>query len=207
MDCRRWAAAANILGMGHAPSILSLAEFLAWEQEQPERHEFVRGEVFAMVGARRVHGIVSLNIAATLKGLLRGSPCRVFSEAMQLQAADDALFYPDVFVTCDPADLRTERVFNAPTVVVEVLSPSTQAYDRGLKFTFYRRLASLREYLLVDPDTRELQLFRRGGDGLFTLHDLTGAPAVEFASLGISLPADEIFDGLDPLAQASLPGV
>lgn len=193
--------------MGHAQPVMTLAEFLAWEETQPERHEFLRGEVFAMVGARRVHGIVSLNIAAGLKALLRGSRCQVFTESMKLQVADDVLFYPDVFVTGDPADLRTDVLFRAPTVVVEVLSERTQSFDRGQKFTWYRRLQSLQEYLLVDPDSRELQLFRRGADGLFTLHDLTGMPQVALASIGCSLPADEIFDGLDPLVQGSLPGV
>ena len=194
-------------GMGHAQAVMSLADFLAWEQTQTERHEFVRGEVFAMVGARRVHGIVSLNIASSLKGQLRGSPCRVFTESMKLKVADDVMFYPDVFVTCDKADLRTDVLFTAPTVVAEVLSNSTQSYDRGQKFTWYRSLPSLREYLLADPDTRELQLFRRGSDGLFTLHDLTGMPQVVFTSIGCSLAADEIFEGLEPLAQASLPGI
>jgi len=193
--------------MGHAQPTFSLSDFLAWEEAQPERHEFVRGEVFAMVGARRVHGLVSLNLAAALKSQLRGSPCRVFSETMKLQVAEDVLFYPDVFVTCDPADLRTERIFTAPTLVVEVLSPSTQSHDRGQKFTWYRRLVSLREYLLVDPDTRELQLFRRGADGLFTLHDLTGAPQVALTSIACTLPAEEIFDGLDPEQQGALPGI
>jgi len=193
--------------MGHAQPQFSLTDFLAWEETQAERHEFVRGEVFAMVGARRVHGLVSLNIAAALKNQLRGSVCRVFNETMKLQVAEDVLFYPDVFVTCDPADLRTELVFRAPTVVVEVLSPSTQANDRGGKFTWYRRLASLREYLLVDPDSREVQLFRRGSDGLFTLHDLTGAPLVALTSIDCQLPAEDIFDGLEPPLQGSLPGV
>jgi len=193
--------------MGHAQPQFSLTDFLAWEETQAERHEFVRGEVFAMVGARRVHGLVSLNIAAALKNQLRGSVCRVFNETMKLQVAEDVLFYPDVFVTCDPADLRTELVFRAPTVVVEVLSPSTQANDRGGKFTWYRRLASLREYLLVDPDSREVQLFRRGSDGLFTLHDLTGAPLVALTSIDCQLPAEDIFDGLEPPLQGTLPGV
>ena len=193
--------------MGHAQPQFSLTDFLAWEETQAERHEFVRGEVFAMVGARRVHGLVSLNIAAALKSQLRGSVCRVFNETMKLQVADDVLFYPDVFVTCDPADLRTELVFRAPTLVVEVLSPSTQANDRGGKFTWYRRLASLREYLLVDPDSREVQLFRRGSDGLFTLHDLTGAPLVTLTSIDCQLPAEDIFDGLEPPLQGTLPGV
>ena len=193
--------------MGHAQPIFSLDDFLAWEQTQTERHEYVCGEVFAMVGARRVHGLVSGNIFATLRQQLRGSPCRAFTESMKLKAAPNVLFYPDVFVTCDPADLRTDLIFTAPTVVAEVLSLSTQAYDRGRKFGWYRRLPSLREYLLVDPDNREIELFRRGADGLFTLHDLTGLPQVELTSIGCSLPAEEIFDGLDPLVQASLPGV
>ena len=137
--------------MGQVQPKFSLSEFMVWEETQTERHEFVRGEVFAMVGARRVHGLVSLNIASSLKQQLRGSPCRAFTESMKVQAAADVVFYPDVFVTCDRDDLRTEQVFSAPTVVVEVLSPSTQAYDRGAKFTWYRQLASLREYLLVDP--------------------------------------------------------
>ncbi len=82
-------------------------------------------------------------------------------------------------------------------MVVEVLSPSTQAYDRGLKFTLYRRVESLREYLLVDPDSRELHLFRRGADGLFTLHDLTGREAVELQSIGCRLLALDIFEGIE----------
>ncbi len=125
---------------------------------------------------------------------------------MKLQVADDVLFYPDVFVTCDPADLRTDVVFTATTVVVEVLSERTQSCDRGQKFTWYRRLASLRECLLADPDSRELQLFRCGVDGLCTLHDLTGMPQGDFTSIGCSLAASEIFGGLDPLVQVTLPG-
>lgn len=193
--------------MGHAQPVMTVAEFLTWEESQQERHEFVRGEVFAMVGVRRVHGIVSGNIFAALHQQLRGTPCRAFTEALKLQVADDVLFYPDVFVTCDPADLRTDLLFRAPTVVVEVLSPSTQAWDRGQKFAWYRRVAGLREYLLVDPDTRELTLFRRGDQGLFTLHDLTGAPAIELASIGCTLLADAVFDGLEPSVQGTLPGV
>ena len=184
--------------MGQALSKLSLQEFIAWENEQAEKHEFVRGEVFAMVGGRRVHNTVTGNIFASLKQQLKGSPCRAFVDSAKVAVEGDSVLYPDVFVTCDPKDLRTEQIFTAPTLVVEVLSPSTQAYDRGLKFTLYRKLPSLREYLLVDPDTRELQLFRRGADGRFTLHDLTGAPSVEFASIGCTVETDDLFEGIEP---------
>ena len=193
--------------MGHALTKLSLQEFLDWENQQAERHEFHRGEVFAMVGARRIHGIVSLNIAASLKSQLKGSPCRAFADSMKIRIGIDTILYPDVFVTCDSADLRTEQVFTAPTVVVEVLSPSTQSYDRGSKFTFYRSLPSVREYVLVDPETREVQLFRRGADDLFTLHDLTGREQIRLESVGCELLAADVFEGVEPPEghQASLP--
>lgn len=182
---------------GHALPRLSLDEFIVWENEQPEKHEFVRGEVFAMVGARRVHNLVVGNVFASLKQQLKGAPCQAFLDNAKLQTAAGDIFYPDVFVTCGPQDLRTDQIFRAPTVIVEVLSPSTQANDRGLKFTLYRSLPSLREYALVDPDTREVQLFRRGDDGLFTLHDLTGAQHLRFASIECSVKADDLFEGIE----------
>ncbi len=193
--------------MGQPLSNLSLQEFLDWENQQPERHEFHRGEVFAMVGARRVHGLIGLNIAASLKSQLKGTPCRAFADSMKLRIAADTILYPDVFVTCDPGDLRTDQVFTAPTLVVEVLSPSTQSYDRGSKFTLYRSIMTLREYMLVDPDTREVQLFRRGADSLFTLHDLTGREQITLDSIGCELLASEVFDGVEPEAgeQINLP--
>ena len=175
---------------------LSLAEFLEWENAQPERNEFYRGEVFAMVGARRVHGLVTLNVATSLKQQLKGSPCSAFVEAMKLQVGDDGLFYPDVFVTCNPADLATDIIFRAPTVIVEVLSESTQAFDRGVKFSCYRRISSLREYLLIDPDTRSVELFRRGDDGLFTLHDYTGVERFPLTSIECELTQEEVFEGV-----------
>ena len=193
--------------MGQALTKASLQEFLDWEEGQAEKHEFHGGEVFAMVGARRVHGIVALNIAAGLRSQLKGSPCQVFVDSMKLRIGSDTILYPDVFVTCDAADLRTEIIFTAPTLIVEVLSPSTEIYDRGSKFTLYRSVATLREYMLVDPQTREVQLFRRGVDGLFILHDLTGRERAALDSIGCELLADDIFEGVDPPPghQAELP--
>ena len=123
--------------MGSPLPNMTLAAYLDWENAQVEKHEFVRGEVFAMVGGRRVHGLVLGNAFASLKQQLRGTPCRVFADSMKLQIGED-VFYPDVFVTCDPDDLRTEQIFRAPKLLIEVLSPSTEGYDRGLKFALYR---------------------------------------------------------------------
>jgi Uma2 family endonuclease len=143
-----------------------------------------------------VHGLVVGNLAAELKLRLKGSACRAFTGGMQLQTASDALFYPDVFVTCDPQDLKTDMVFRQPTLVVEVLSDSPQAFDRGLKFAAYRQIGSLREYLLVDPDSRSVEVFRRNERGNFELVDQTGAADLVLESVGLRLPMDEVFDGV-----------
>jgi Uma2 family endonuclease len=163
---------------------LTLAEFLDWDNAQETRNEFYRGEVFAMVGARRVHGLVALNLATMLKSSLKGTRCRAFIESMKVQVASDAIFYPDVFITCDPADLKTDMVFRHPTLIAEVLSESTQAYDRGLKFAAYRQLDALKEYLLIDPDTRRIEVFRRNERLNFELHDQTGHSVLVLESVG-----------------------
>lgn len=184
--------------MGSPLPKLTLEAYLAWENEQPEKHEFYRGEVFAMVGARRVHGAVVSNLSRLLGNAMQGGPCRVFSEGMKVQPADDTILYPDVFVTCDPADLRTEMIFTAPKLVIEVLSPTTQAYDRSQKFALYRRMASLQEYALVDPDTRRIEVFRIGLDSLWVLHDMSERDVLTLASVGCEMKMADVFDGVEP---------
>ena len=188
--------------MGLPVSKLTLDQFIDWENEQAERHEFYHGEIFAMVGVRRIHGLVGLNVAMSLRQQLRGSPFTVFVESLKVKV-NEIIFYPDVFVTCDKADLQTDMIFTAPCVIVEVLSPSTQAFDRGLKFAAHRQITSLKEYLLVDPDTRVVELYRRGAEGLFTLHDYTGQSACELASIGCVLATLDIFEGLNSTEAAT----
>lgn len=189
--------------MGLPVAKLDLEQFIAWENEQAERHEFFRGEIFAMVGVRRVHGTVAGNVFSALRQHVKNTPCQAFSESLKVKVNEN-IFYPDVFVTCDKTDLQTDMIFNAPTVIVEVLSPSTQAFDRGLKFAAYRNIASLKEYALIDPDTRVVELYRRGADGLFTLHDYTHQPSCEFASIECVLATADIFEGLNPNEAATL---
>lgn len=180
----------------------TLDQYLAWENEQVEKHEFVRGEVVAMVGGRRVHGLVVSNLVRHFGNQLAGGPCRAFAETMKLQVAEDTVLYPDLFVTCDAADLATEMIFRAPTLVVEVLSPSTQAYDRSRKFALYRRLPTLREYLLVDPETKRVEAFRRGPDDIWTFHDMSDDADLVAASLDLRVPLAAVFDGIEPPAAA-----
>ena len=105
--------------MGLPANRLSLSEFLDWENSQPQRHEFHGGEVFAMVGARRAHGRVVLNLARRISETLEGSPCQAFVENMKVLVAQDTVLYPDVFVTCDSTDLATDMIFKAPVLVVD----------------------------------------------------------------------------------------
>ena len=174
----------------------SLAEYLVWEAEQAERSEFWRGEVFAMAGAKRGHGRVIANLMRHLGNHLDGTPCQAFSENMKVQVRDEAVLYPDVFVTCDREFSASQAVFTTPLLIVEVLSPSTQGYDRSRKFAIYRRIESLREYALVDPDTRRVEVYRLGDDGLWSLFDMSDGPFVELATIDARIALDAVFDGM-----------
>ena len=146
-------------------------EYLAWESEQEGKHEFLGGEIFAMVGASDRHVTIALNLASAIRECLRGGPCRVYMSDMKLRVeAVDAWLYPDVIVTCDPADHQRDMDKLAPILIVEILSPSTEAFDRGKKFAAYRRIPSLSEYLLVDPDSSRVELYRRNAENQWVLH-------------------------------------
>jgi Uma2 family endonuclease len=177
---------------------LTLEAFLAWENQQPERHEFYKGEIFAMVGARRVHGRVVSNLDRRMQESLEGSPCQAFVESMKLQIAEDTILYPDLFVTCDKTDLATDLIFRNPILIVEVLSPSTQGYDRSQKFALYRRIASLREYILIDPESRRVEAFRMGTDGRWVFEDMSDGVSLEARSVDARIPLAQVFAGIEP---------
>lgn len=174
------------------------ADFLAWEAVQTEKHEYLAGDVFAMGGARREHVVVSLNIATALKQRLRGSPCQAYIADMKLRADQvDAFFYPDVMVSCHPDDRKAEQFLSHPCLIVEVLSETTAAFDRGAKFVAYRSLESLREYVIIDIDGKRVECFRRTPDNEWLLHDYVGEVDCELTSLGFSVPLAEFFEDLE----------
>ncbi len=179
--------------------VLSAADYLAWEQDQPQRHEYLDGEVFAMAGAEDRHVTVAMNLAFALRQHLSGSPCRTYISDMRLHVASaNSYFYPDVLVTCSALDQASALVKTEPKLIAEVLSASTAAYDRGLKFSQYRRLPSLEEYVLVDLDTRSTDCYRKGPDGLWVLHPFARSESVELASVALTLAAGQLFaDVLD----------
>jgi Uma2 family endonuclease len=179
-------------------SPFTASDYLHWEAEQTERHEFVQGEVFCMAGGEDRHASVSLNLASALRNHLRGQRCRTYMADVKLQVdAADAFFYPDVFVTCSERDAANRLLKRDAVLVAEVLSPSTAACDRGSKFARYRLCPSLQEYLLIDLDNRSLDLFRKAPDGLWVLHPLTPGDVLNLQSVALSLPVDDVFEDLE----------
>jgi Uma2 family endonuclease len=176
----------------------SADDFLAWDATQTERHEFVDGEVFAMAGGEDRHASVSLAVASSLRSHLKGSRCRVYMNDVKLQvAAANAFFYPDVFVTCSERDAANRLVKQEPLLVVEVLSPSTAAYDRGDKFASYRLCPTLAEYAVIDIDRRAVDLFRKNTEGLWVLHPLAGDATLTLTSVDHALALGELFADLE----------
>ena len=171
------------------------AAYLEWEETQAERHEYIAGEVFAMVGVRQSHNLATGNLYSSLRQLLKGSPCRVFVEAVKTRVeAADCFFYPDVVVTCDPRDRLTPDYVSHPLLVAEVLSESTAAFDRGRKFAAYRKLESLQDYVLVDLAAQRIEVFRRDLEKRWVLYDYGPEDQVELASLGLHLPVEALLE-------------
>ncbi len=170
-------------------------EYLAWETEQIDKHEFIAGEVFAMTGARQEHVIVAGNLFTKLREHLRGTPCRPLISDMKLHVqVMDAFYYPDVMVTCNDADKIAALYIEHPKLIIEVLSESTAAYDRGAKFAAYRNIDSLEEYVLVDIDRKGVESFRRQDDGGWLLRDFTGDENCLFESVELTMAMARVFE-------------
>lgn len=169
------------------------------------RHEFLAGQIFAMAGGTREHGARSAAVIAALSAELRGKPCRVYTSDVRIRVAATGLdTYPDVSVVCGHAEHDTEdkNALTNPTLLVEVLSPSTEEYDRGEKLEHYQRLDSLQEAVFISHSTEAIEVCRRtdsdsAGSGWISSSAGPGE-TVELRSLGSTLVVDEIFD--DPLA-------
>ncbi len=177
---------------------MTVEQFLEWEEVQELRHQFADGEIFLMAGAEDRHVTVSGNVYMALRRHLRGTPCRVFMADMKLIVAKARhVYYPDVMVTCSAVDLKRRSSKSEPKLVVEVLSRKTAAFDRGEKFTAYRTLDSLEEYVLVDLKSRRCDVHRKGTDGLWVLHPVAAGEPLALASVDLTIDAAELFAEMD----------
>ncbi|MFN8472634.1 MAG: Uma2 family endonuclease [Anaerolineae bacterium] len=176
------------------------AEYLALEREAPYKSEYINGQIYAMAGASEQHNLIALNIAADINLEFRGRGCRAYASDMRVKVGPTGMYtYPDVVAFCGEPHLedRHRDTLVNPAVIVEVLSPSTEAYDRGEKFAHYRRLDSLMEYILVAQDKVRVEHYVRQDDGwlLSEISDLDGV--LRLASIDCSVPLRDIYDKVE----------
>ncbi len=149
-----------------AQTYLTPGEYLTWERKQPFKNEYHNGYIIAMSGASRAHNRITVDITIQLGNQLMNSECEVFASEMRVRTSSEvSYFYPDVIVVCgEPRfeDDTFDTLLN-PIIVIEVLSPSTAAFDRGEKFEYYKQLASLQEYILISQDRVRVESYRRQG--------------------------------------------
>lgn len=153
------------------PKYMTPQEYLDWEEQQPIKYEYINGEVYAMTGGTLAHNSIALNLASNLKTHVRGKGCKVFMADAKLGVSENGPFhYPDVMVTCDERDRNAKKVIYHPSIIVEVLSPSTESFDRGKKFQQYRRISSLKEYVLISTEQITVEVFRLNDRGIWELY-------------------------------------
>jgi len=183
---------------------MSYAEYLAFEAESETKHEYLDGEVFAMAGGTIVHGALAMAVGAALSNALRDRACRVLSSDVRVRSKATGLAtYPDITVVCQKVEVDEDDAHGVlnPTMIVEVLSPTTEAYDRGAKAAHYRRIPSLREYVLVAQSEPLIEVYRRNERGNWELFvEARAGQLAELTSCGpaIQLEVDAIYR--DPLA-------
>ena len=174
-------------------SDMTAGEYLAWEREQPTKHEFFHGEVFAMAGGSPRHNALCARIIAASNSLGR---CIVLTSDQRVAMANQGRYvYPDVSIACGGLEIETNDVLLNPTVIVEVLSASTEQYDRGLKWEGYQRIASLADYVLVSQVEPRIEHFRRAPDGSWT-YRAAGPGETATLSIGVALIVDHTFSGV-----------
>lgn len=175
---------------------MTVAEYLAFERSAEGKHEYYRGQLFAMAGASRAHNQIVANVLGEMRALLRERPCEVYASDMRVRVADTGLYaYPDATAVYGGPQVDGEHqdILVNPQLIVEVLSPSTEAYDRGKKFALYRAIPSLVDYLLVAQDRRLVDHYVRQADGTWNLRTLRSGERVTIVSLACELSVDELY--------------
>jgi Uma2 family endonuclease len=193
----------------------TLEEYLKFEEASPEKHEFHNGEVLAMSGSSLEHAAITANLLRVLGNSLLGKSCRVFSSDLKIAIGPRAnIVYPDGSVVFGPPEFHPadpkRRLVTNPRVIVEVLSPATEAYDRGAKFSLYRTLPSLEEYVLVSQDKPMIETFVRQADGRFVIAATFAGldSAASLTSLNIQIALAEVYAGVtfpEPIPQPIFP--
>jgi len=180
---------------------MTYAEYLSAEIVSQVRHEYLDGEVWAMAGGTPEHSALAMAVGSELRTALSGRPCRVYSSDLRIRVVNTGLStYPDVSVVCGQIALAPDDpdAVTNPIVLVEVLSDSTEGYDRGAKAAHYRRIPSLREYILVSQEEPRVEIYRRTESGRWELLEARAGESIEIAALGVRLDVSAVY--ANPLA-------
>jgi Uma2 family endonuclease len=180
---------------------LTPEEYLDFERKSEERHEYFNGEVFAMSGTKRNHNVIAWNIGGELRQKLKGKNCEAYPAGMRVFVPETGLYtYPDLVVVCGEPKFQ-DNVFDTllnPNLLIEVLSESTESYDRGKKFQHYRSIESLQEYVLVAQDEARIEKYVKQGDGFSLLSEAVGLEsAIKFDSINCDIRLSEVYDKID----------
>ncbi|MBJ7900735.1 MAG: Uma2 family endonuclease [Cyanobacteria bacterium RI_101] len=179
-------------------SRLAPEDYLRLEEKSLLKHEYIDGEIYAMAGTTDSHNTIALNLAVLIRNHLRGTNCRVYFADIKARLEErNRFYYPDLLVTCDPKDAETPTYKRFPKLVIEVLSDSTESFDRGAKFSDYQTLASLEEYVLVNSRRWQVEIYRRaeapGWQWQYFNHT-PAHPALTLASVGLDLTLAEVYE-------------
>jgi Uma2 family endonuclease len=170
-------------------------EYFAWEEQQLHRHEYVDGEVYAMTGGTVIHSQIASNFNRLLGNHLGGSGCKTLNSDARVNILESSHYvYPDVSVTCDERDKTTAQYITYPCLIIEVLSSSTESYDRGNKFKLYRRNPILQEYVLVNAETIAIEIFRKTPDNNWQILDHEPGDIVELTSIKLTFPIEQVYE-------------
>lgn len=173
--------------------LMSAEEYLAWEPTQEERYEYWDGEVVAMSGGTRNHNRISGNFFRILDDALVDRRCEPYIADVKVQVQrGQKYFYPDVVVTCDDRD-NDPQLVQFPSLIIEVLSPSTEAIDRGTKFSKYRQFSTLKEYVLVQVEQPGVEVFRRNEKGQWVLSEYSLGDSLKLESVGVEIAIADLY--------------
>ena len=183
-------------------------DYLAWEREADFKSEYLRGQIYAMSGASVEHNTISMNLSGEIHAQLKGRPCRAFVSDMKVQIdTADAYFYPDISGLCGEMEFHDDKrdTYRNPQFVIEILSDSTESYDRGKKFLHYQMLPSLKEFVLVSQKTAVVEVYRKDGDRwIYQLSRGNGA-VLRLESVGCEVPFEEIYRSVEFPPEEPLP--
>lgn len=176
---------------------MTAEEYLEWEATQEFRHEYIDGEIYAMTGSSIPHNDIALNLYRNLYPHLRARGCRVNVSDVKVQANQNSrYFYPDVVISCHPDDLQSRQFIQHPTVMIEILSPSTSNYDHTKKLKYYRQIPSLQEYILIESEEIGVEVYRRGDGKMWNYLAYTEGEEIEIPSIEFRGSIDLIYEGV-----------